>query len=80
MVWNKQRKVVASLVAVVALGSVAAFGVFGAFSAQTSNDGNEFTAGTVEISDNDAGDFLYQVTNAAPGQSNPANEDRKSVV
>ncbi|MBN8867035.1 MAG: hypothetical protein J0H98_05740 [Solirubrobacterales bacterium] len=74
MIWTKKKKVMASLVTVAVLGSVAAFGVFGAFSAETSNDGNEFSAGTVAISDNDAGGFLYQVTNAAPGQSNPANE------
>lgn len=74
MIWSKRKKILASLVTIGALGSVAAFGVFGAFSAQTTNENNVFTAGTVEIADNDSGDFLYQVTDAVPGQGNPANE------
>ncbi len=74
MIWTRKKKVMASLVTVAVFGSVAAFGVFGAFSAETTNEGNEFSAGTVAISDNDAGGFLYQVTDATPGQSNPANE------
>jgi len=79
MIWTRKKKVMASLVTVAVMGSVAAFGVFGAFSAETTNDGNEFSAGTVSITDNDAGGFLYQVTDAAPGQSNPANEACISV-
>lgn len=74
MIWNKKKKVMASIATVGVLGAVAAFGVFGAFSAQTSNDNNTFTAGSVTIADNDGGSFLYSVTNAAPGTTNPANE------
>jgi hypothetical protein len=74
MIWTKQKKVLASIATVGVLGAVAAFGVFGAFSASTSNDNNVFTAGTVSISDNDGGSFLYSVTDAVPGTTNPANE------
>ncbi len=61
------RKVLLSALIVGAIGSVAALGAFSAFSSQTSNSGNTFTAGTVNISDNDADGALYQLTNQKPG-------------
>jgi hypothetical protein len=64
---NTPRKVLLSLVVVGALGSVIGLGAFSAFSSTTANDNNSFAAGTVAISDNDAGGFLYQVTNQKPG-------------
>ena len=74
MIWTKQKKVLASVATVGVLGAAAAFGVFGAFSAQTSNDNNVFTAGSVTLTDNDGGSFLYSVEDAVPGTANPANE------
>lgn len=61
------RKVLVSALVVGAIGSVAALGAFSAFSSETSNAGNTFTAGTVDISDNDADGALYQLTNQKPG-------------
>ena len=44
-------------------------GVFGAFSATTSNTGNnEFTAGTVAISDNDSNTAMYSVSQPEAGR------------
>src|SRR3954452_8263864 len=42
---------------------------FGAFSATSTNSGNLFTAGTVAISDNDAGSALYNVSGQKAGDS-----------
>jgi Camelysin metallo-endopeptidase len=63
------RKILASLVVVGIAASVAAFGVFSAFSSSTSNPGNSFTAGTVNISDNDANAAAYNVSNGKPGST-----------
>jgi hypothetical protein len=55
---------------VAALGSFAALGVYSAFSKTTQNDNNRITAGTVDISDNDANAALYSVipaNGAKPG-------------
>lgn len=66
---NIRTKVLLTVLCVGALGSLAAMSVFGAFSATTTNAGNEITAGTVAIGDNDAGAAMYTVTNAKPGDS-----------
>jgi Camelysin metallo-endopeptidase len=62
-------KVLLTALCVGALGSLAAMGVFGAFSSTTTNAGNNITAGTVAIADNDAGAAMYSLTNAKPGES-----------
>lgn len=62
-------KLLASVLAVGALGSVAGLGIYGAFTTTTSNTGNEISAGTVTLSDNDSGSALYTLTGAAPGDS-----------
>ena len=49
------------------LGGLAAFGVFAAFSSTTTNTSNSFAAGTVVITDNDAGAAMYTLTNHKPG-------------
>jgi Camelysin metallo-endopeptidase len=64
---NTTRKVLLSLLIVGAIGSVVALGAFSAFSSTTSNAGNNFTAGTVAIGDNDANAALYTLTNQKPG-------------
>jgi len=66
---NIRTKVLLTVLCVGALGSLAAMSVFGAFSATTTNAGNEITAGTVTIGDNDAGEALYTLTGAKPGDS-----------
>jgi hypothetical protein len=62
-------KVLLTVLCVGALGSLAAMGVFGAFSSTTTNAGNQITAGTVALGDNDAGAAMYNVTAAKPGDS-----------
>lgn len=66
---NIRTKVLLTVLCVGALGSLAAMSVFGAFSATTTNAGNQISAGTVAIGDNDAGAAMYTVTNAKPGDS-----------
>lgn len=62
-------KVLMTVLCAGALGSLAAIGVFGAFSSTTTNAGNQITAGTVALSDNDAGAAMYSVAGAKPGES-----------
>ena len=63
------RKALLSLVVVGALGAVATVGAYSAFSSTTSNDNNSFAAGTVYVSDNDAGAATYSVSNKKPGDT-----------
>jgi hypothetical protein len=64
---SRGRKTLLSLLLVGVLGAVAGIGTFSAFSATTVNAGNTFDAGTVSISDNDAGTAMYTIANATPG-------------
>jgi hypothetical protein len=66
---SKTKKLLLSILVVGAMGSFVAVGVFGLFSATTQNSGNEISAGTVALSDNDAGSSMFSVTGAQPGQS-----------
>lgn len=61
------RKVFLSLALAGAIASVGAFATFSAFSSTTTNSGNSFDAGTVYLSDNDAGSALYNLTGQVPG-------------
>lgn len=63
------RKVMLTLLVVGGVASLAGFGVFSAFSSTTTNPGNSFAAGSVNIADNDAGTALYNVTNKKPGDT-----------
>lgn len=63
-----KRKILLTMLATGLAGVVASAGTFSAFSSSTSNGGNSFAAGTVYISDNDAGAALYTLTNRKPGQ------------
>lgn len=65
---TKTGKLLLTALTVMVVGSIVAFGTFSAFSSSTENPGNNFDAGTVAISDNDAGSALYNVTNRKPGQ------------
>jgi predicted ribosomally synthesized peptide with SipW-like signal peptide len=51
------------------LVAVAGTATFSAFSSQTSSSGNSFAAGTVQLTDNDAGTAMLAMTNAQPGDS-----------
>lgn len=61
------RKLLATVAVIGAAASLIAVGAFSAFSSTTTNPGNSFSAGSVVISDNDAGSALYQVSNQKPG-------------
>jgi predicted ribosomally synthesized peptide with SipW-like signal peptide len=64
---SKTKKVLATLLVVGLTGGLAALGTFSAFSSTTTNPSNNFSSGSVSITDNDSGGFMYQVTNAKPG-------------
>ena len=66
---GKARRIVVSLLIVGVLGALVGVGTLSAFSSSTQNSGNNFDAGTVYISDNDAGSALYNVTNRKPGDT-----------
>jgi hypothetical protein len=66
---SKTKKLLASVLLVGVTASLAAFGVFSAFSSQTSNPGNNFSAGTVNISDNDGNTAAYSLTGVKPGST-----------
>ncbi|MEX0152962.1 TasA family protein [Microbacterium sp. LMI1-1-1.1] len=53
--------------ALVAAGIVVSSSSYAAFSDTTSNDGNSWRAGTVQLDDDDAGQALFTVPNAKPG-------------
>jgi predicted ribosomally synthesized peptide with SipW-like signal peptide len=63
---SKTRKVLRTVVVLGLIGALAAVGAFSAFSSQTENPGNQITAGTVDLVDNDSGTALYNLTNAKP--------------
>ena len=67
---TRTRKILWSVVVLVAIGGLAAFGAFSAFSDTTSNSGNQFATGTVDIGDN-ATSPLYDVSNGTPGTASP---------
>ena len=66
---NRKRRLLLTLLIVGVSASLAVFGTFSAFSSTTANGANSFAAGTVFISDNDAGSALYNVSNRKPGDS-----------
>ena len=63
-----KSKLLLTFLVIGAVGAVAGLGAFSAFSSQTTNSGNSFAAGTVNLTDNDAGAAMYSVTNRKPGQ------------
>jgi len=66
---GKARRIGLSLLIVGVLGAIVGAGTLSAFSSSTSNSGNNFDAGTVYLTDNDAGSALYNVTNRKPGDT-----------
>ena len=65
---SRGRKTLLTLLVLGLIGTVAGIGTFSAFSATTVNAGNTFDAGTVVISDNDAGSAMYNIVDATPNQ------------
>ena len=63
------RRVLLSLLVVGVAGAVAVVGTWSAFSATTGNAGNSFSAGTVHLTDNDAGAAMLSLSNARPGDA-----------
>jgi hypothetical protein len=63
---SRGRKTLLTLLVLGVMGTVAGIGTFSAFSATTVNAGNTFDAGTVVISDNDAGSAMYNIADAKP--------------
>jgi hypothetical protein len=66
---TNRTKILRTLVVLGVLACIAGAGVFSAFSSQTDNPGNVVIAGSVTLSDNDAGAALYSITAAKPGDS-----------
>ena len=66
---SRTQKILRTLVIVGVVGGLSALGAFSAFTSQADNPGNEVTAGTVTLADNDGGTALYNITNAKPGDS-----------
>jgi predicted ribosomally synthesized peptide with SipW-like signal peptide len=66
---SRLRAALATFLVIGAVGLVAGAGTFAAFSATSGNSGNTFAAGTVALSDNDAGSAMWSVTNRIPGDT-----------
>jgi predicted ribosomally synthesized peptide with SipW-like signal peptide len=66
---SNTKKVLRTILVAGVLSALAALATFSAFSSQTDNPGNNVTAGTVALTDNDGGSASYNMTNAKPGQS-----------
>lgn len=63
------RQALLSLLVVGAVGGAAVAGTWSAFSGTTGNAGNSFSAGTVHLTDNDAGASMLSLANARPGDA-----------
>lgn len=69
MTTSKPRKLIAALttpVAVLAAGALIYQASFAAFSGQTRNSGNEWSTGSINLTDDDNGQARFQVTNMLP--------------
>jgi predicted ribosomally synthesized peptide with SipW-like signal peptide len=66
---SNRSKVLRTLLLLGIVACIAGAGVFSAFSSKTENPGNEITAGTVELEDNDGGTALYKILAAKPGDT-----------
>src|SRR4051812_31108948 len=72
------RKGLATLVVVGVTGALAAFGTFAAFTDTTTNSGNQFTAGTVTLTNNSTSAMFNNVSGITPGS--PATDRCIKVV
>ncbi|MBE7324849.1 hypothetical protein IEQ44_09295 [Nocardioides sp. Y6] len=72
---NKSRKIMAAMatpVAVVAAGAMVYQASYAAFSGQTRNSGNQWSTGSVKLTDDDGGSSRFQVTALKPGDNGSA--------
>jgi hypothetical protein len=63
-----RRRLLLSLIAFGLIG-LSTYVVYAAFSATTANSGNSYAAGTVDLSDNDAGSAMLSFSSGLPGTS-----------
>jgi predicted ribosomally synthesized peptide with SipW-like signal peptide len=61
-------KILATLTAVTLVGAAGVMGTFAALTDTTTNEDNEFNAATIDLADNDADGFMYQVDDQIPGE------------
>ena len=66
---TKTRKTLFTVLVIGVIGTLAGVGTFSAFSSTTDNTGNTYAAGTVYLSDNDAGSAMYTVSNQKPADT-----------
>ena len=66
---STRSKLLATALVVGLVGVVAGYGTWSAFSSTTSNSGNQFSAGTVTLADNDGGVALLALSGAKPGDA-----------
>ena len=66
---TRARRALGAVMLVGCCAAVAGAGTWSAFSGTTASEGNSYAAGTVLLSDNDAGTALLSLTNAMPGVS-----------
>ncbi len=66
---NRRVRLSAALMAVIAASLLAFQSTGAAFSATTENAGNAFAAGTVTLSDNDAGTAMFNLPNMKPNDA-----------
>ena len=66
------RKLLVTLLLLGAVGAVAGFGTWSAFTATTTNTGDTYQAGSVQISQHSGATTLYTGSNHAPGASTVA--------
>jgi predicted ribosomally synthesized peptide with SipW-like signal peptide len=62
-------KILGTLAAITMVAIVGVVGTTAALSDTTDSANNEFNAGEIDITDNDAGSFMYDVDNVLPGES-----------
>ena len=66
---TRTRRILVSILVVGVLGTLIGVGTYASFTSTTGNGGNNFSAGTVVIGDNDAGSSVISLSNAKPGDS-----------
>jgi hypothetical protein len=72
MKTNRAAHVAGMLLVVAALGMIMGTTTRAALSDNSSNDANDFVAGSVAIGDNDGGDLMLLLTDAKPGATSSA--------
>ncbi len=60
-------RLLSTFLVLVLLGAIAGAASFSAFSGQSDNQGTTFAAGTVQVSDDDSGTAMFNLTGAKPG-------------